>query len=73
MSHKGIRVSGEKCFLKKKKLLKYHWADRGGRMYLCDCYPAFRIGDRIKYPDTIRSSKMTMVQRYRFIWYSRKK
>ena len=30
--------------------MRYHVADRRGRIYLCGCAPAFRVGDGVKHP-----------------------
>ena len=30
--------------------MKYHWADRNGRMYLCSCFMGWRINGEIVYP-----------------------
>lgn len=49
MSGKGVRVVGEKALEPKAQTLQYHWADRRGRMYLCGCFSAFRVGGRIKH------------------------
>lgn len=49
MSHKGIRLIGEKALEPKAQTLQYHWADRHGRMYLCGCFGAFRVGGRIRH------------------------
>lgn len=49
MSHRGIRLIGERALASKAQTLKYHWADKNGRMYLCGCCGAFRAGDKIMH------------------------
>lgn len=36
MTHKGVRLIGERLFSTYKRG-RYHVADRGSRTYLCDC------------------------------------
>lgn len=49
MSHFNIRVRGEQALSDKAHSLQYHWADRHGQMYLCNCHKSFRIGTQVKH------------------------
>jgi len=56
---KGSRVVGDACYMKDGKhetfimkhsiSLRYHLADRGGRMYLCGCIKWIRINGKEKW------------------------
>ena len=36
---------------------RYHWADRRGRMYLCDCSPTFRTPYGILVPWNLKGMR----------------
>jgi len=38
------------AWIMKKDHMNGHPADRRGRLYLCDCMKAFRLGVKVKYP-----------------------
>lgn len=46
---KGFLVRGVGSMSRGKSHMNHHWADRGGRLYLCDCTRAIRLPARIKY------------------------
>lgn len=42
--HKGSEVVGQ---ARAMTTLRYHFADRRGRIYMCGCAPGIRIGERV--------------------------
>jgi hypothetical protein len=51
---KGWKISGQERFARAPDKLNYHMADRGGRMYWCDCARCLRIGNRVKMAWTLK-------------------
>lgn len=46
---KGCMIRGQGRIDRARDSMNYHWADRNGWMYLCNCCPAIRIGDQVKH------------------------
>ena len=46
--YKNFDIQPKHFFIFNKFSLVYHVADKGGRLYFCDCWRHFRVGSRHK-------------------------